>query len=94
MENFKQMYDQVYEMMVVAGVAVKTPELKYYNVGSQVVDENDTSVIGMGTHYLLHKPQLVFHFDETGRNTSQVKDGRLGGERFITPQGKKEYVKA
>ena len=79
MENFKQMYDQFYERMVFAGAAVKSTELIYYNINSEIVDEGDPSVFGMGTHYYLEKPYLVFHFDETCRNTSQVKDGRLGG---------------
>ena len=83
------MYDQVYERMVFSGAAVNSTELIYYNINSEIVNEGDPSEFGMGIHYYLEKPHLVFHFDETGQNASQVKDGRLAGEKYIIPQGEK-----
>ena len=71
------MYDEVYDRMVFAVVAVKTSELKFYNINSDIVDKYDPSVFGRGSWYCLERPDLVFYFDETGRNTSQVKEMKL-----------------
>ena len=72
-ENFENMYNCVYENMVEAGVAVKMDE---------AVDHGD----GLRTHYALTKPEFVLFVDETGSNTNQLKDGRVGGEQFILPK--------
>jgi hypothetical protein len=56
--------------MVEAGVAVKMDD---------TVDHGD----GLKMHYVLTKPEFVLFVDETGSNTKQLKDGKVGGEQFI-----------
>ncbi len=72
-ENFQNMYESVYEAMVTAGVAQKE-------------DEEITYGTGLPSRYRLTKPEYVLFVDETGCNTNQLNDGRVGGELFIVPQ--------
>jgi len=72
-ENFENMYENIYETMVEAGVAEElTKPIQY--------DE------GLPTKYRLIHPEYVLFVDETGCNTNQLNDGRVGGELFILPK--------
>jgi hypothetical protein len=72
-ENFQNMYESVYEAMVTAGVAEKG-------------EEEITYETGLPSKYKLTKPEYVLFVDETGCNTNQLNDGRVGGELFIVPK--------
>jgi len=76
-ENFQIMYESVYEAMVTAGVAQKE-------------DEEITYGTGLPSRYRLTKPEYVLFMDETGCNTNQLNDGRVGGELFIVPKADNE----
>jgi hypothetical protein len=71
-ENFQNMYENVYEAMVKAGIAdEKEEEIEY-----------ETS---LPSRSLLTKPEFLLFVDETGCNTNQLNDGRVGGELFVVP---------
>jgi len=72
-ENFQNMYESVYEATVSAGVAKKEEEEINYGTG-------------LPSRYRLTKPEYVLFVDETGFNTNQLNDGRVGGELFIVPK--------
>jgi hypothetical protein len=40
---------------------------------------------GRPTQYLLEHPEMVVFVDETGSNTSQIVDGKVGGRLYILP---------
>ena len=69
-ENFESMYENIYESMVEAGIAEKVEEEIQYEAGHP-------------SHYVLTKPEYLVFVDETGCNTNQLNDGRVGGESFI-----------
>jgi hypothetical protein len=72
-ENFENMYKNIYEAMVEAGVAEELTKPIHY-------DE------GLPTKYQLIHPEYVLFVDETGCNTNQLNDGRVGGELLILPK--------
>ena len=76
-ENFENMYENVYKTMVEAGVAEELEEAIQLDAG-------------LPTKYKLTVPDHVLFVDETGSNTNQLNDGRVGGERFILPKDNSE----
>ncbi len=76
-ENFENMYENVYKTMVEAGVAEELEEAIQLDAG-------------LPTKYKLIVPDHVLFVDETGSNTNQLNDGRVGGERLIFPKDNSE----
>jgi hypothetical protein len=76
-ENFENMYENVYKTMVEAGVAEELEEAIQLDAG-------------LPTKYKLTYPDHVLFVDETGCNTNQLNDGRVGGELFILPRNDSE----
>ena len=76
-EHFENMYQCMYKSMVEAGVAEELAEEIQY--GS-----------GLPSKFRLTNPNYVVFVDETGSNTNQIKDGRVGGERYILPKQQSE----
>ena len=72
-ENFQNMYENVYATMVEAGIAEELEE--------EIQHER-----GLPTKYALTKPEFLLFVDETGCNTNQLNDGKVGGELFIMPK--------
>jgi hypothetical protein len=72
-ENFENMYNNVYQTMVEAGVAEE--------VSKQIQHE-----AGLPSKFKLTRPEYVLFVDETGCNTNQLMDGRVGNECFILPK--------
>lgn len=72
-ENFQNMYENVYERMVEAGIAKKED--------IETVQED-----GLPSKYSLTLPEYLIFLDETGCNTNQMNDGKVGGEVFILPK--------
>ena len=79
--NFRQMYEQVYDQMVEAGVAVKHDTPQWQNTNGDIVGEED-AVGCKVTHDLIH-PEMCIVMDEVGGNTSQKGDGNNGGELHV-----------
>jgi hypothetical protein len=66
------MYENIYERMVEAGRAKKN------NI--ETVQED-----GLPSKYSLTLPEYLIFLDETGCNTNQMNDRKVGGEVFILP---------
>jgi len=64
--------------MVEAGVAEEvSEEIKYET--------------GLPSKFKLTRPEYVVFVDETGCNTNQLNDGRVGNEKFILPKQDSEF---
>jgi hypothetical protein len=72
-ENFQNMYENVYEERVKAGIAEEKEEEIEYETG-------------LPSKFQLTKPEFLLFVDETGCNTNQLNDGRVGGELFVVPK--------
>eukprot|EP00957_Ditylum_brightwellii_P110263 8409858-Ditylum_brightwellii.AAC.1 len=85
-ENLEIMYDNIYQVLEEKGLAVKldTPVLKN-KAGETVTDES--KAYGLPVEYELIKPEYFLFADETGCNTNQKKEGRVGGKHYIGPVG-------
>jgi hypothetical protein len=79
------MYDEVYDAMVLAGVAIKLDAPIWVNQQGFETDEADAFGRKV-THMLMH-PEYMLFVDEVGCNTSQEGDGAHGGERKIVGRG-------
>jgi hypothetical protein len=69
-EHFVNMYKNVYEAMVSAGIAEK--------VDSPIEFES-----GRPTQSNLTRQEFLLFVDKTGCNTNQLNDGKVGGERLL-----------
>ena len=83
-ENFANMYDRVYHHMTEAGVAIKLDEEIMLDKDGKQVYSKDL-MYGLPTRYKMVNPGNFLMMDETGCNTNQKKDGKVGGERYIVP---------
>ena len=83
--NFKIMYDLVYESMEIAGVAEKLPQPEWQNgLGEKVGEEN---AVGEMVEYKVTYPEYILFADEVGNNTCQKDDGHVGGQKFLVKRG-------
>jgi hypothetical protein len=83
--NFSQMYDNIYDTMVEAGVDKKLDEPIWVNNNGIETDEKD-AFGRMAAHALCHPDYVVF-VDEVGCNTSQEGDGAHGDKKKIVGRG-------
>jgi hypothetical protein len=79
--NFAQMYDDIEEELIDAGLAIKNMEYEWMNKEGEICEENDS--FGMKVSIKITHPHLCFCMDEVGSNTSMIKDGHFGGRLFI-----------
>ena len=82
------MYDLTYEVWVSSRVAVKLPESDWHYVdagGNRTTEEN--RVGRLVKHKLLH-PEYVLFGDEVGTDTCQEDNGHIGGQLYLTVNGK------
>ena len=75
------MYDQVYEEMEDAKVAVKLNELVWQD-SKGLACEPETAMGYKVTHEITH-PEMCVVMDEIGGNTSQEGDGHIGGKLLV-----------
>jgi hypothetical protein len=80
--NFETMYNEVYEEMVKGGIAWKLNSSVKLNKAGSIV-EHTHEQFGLETKYDLLRPDKLLFVDEVGSNTSQTKDGNIGGEKFV-----------
>ena len=73
--NVCQMYEDVYESMVDAGVAIKLKEPSLNEVGN------------FKCNYQLTHPEMCLVVDEVGANLNQKDDGHVGGQKFMCEVG-------
>ena len=76
-ENFENMYQNIYEHMVEAGIA-------------EYVEEAIQHDSGLPTNYKLTHPEYLLFVDETGCNTNQLNDGKVGGELYLVPKNSED----
>jgi len=67
------MYQNIYEHMVEAGIA-------------EYVEDEIQHDTGLPSHYKLTHPEFLLFVDETGCNTNQLNDGKVGGELYLMPK--------
>jgi len=80
--NLEEMYDEVYSHLVSTNLAVKHEEAVWRNEAGDVVF-CEKEAMGLKSPYeLIHPGWLVF-VDEVGSNTSQAKDGAIGGQTYL-----------
>jgi hypothetical protein len=76
------MYNEVYSHLVTSGLAVKHAEPVWRNETGDVVPcEKDA--FGLKSAYELIHPEWLVFVDEVGSNTSQAKDGAVGGQTYL-----------
>lgn len=80
--NFETMYNNVYSEMVEGGIAERLDNPVWLNKEGQIV-EHEEEAFGLPTRYRLLHPNKLLFVDEVGSNTSQAKDGNMGGEKFL-----------
>ena len=73
--NMKQMYDDVYDSMVDAGVAIKLDQPLDHQTGR------------LHVNYKLTHPEMCLVVDEVGANLNQKDDGHIGGQKFMCEVG-------
>jgi hypothetical protein len=85
-DNFRLMYDNVYDAMVETKVAVKLDDSFVFDIclNELSIDDPDWGrFAGLPTNFKLLRPENVIFDDETGKTTNQKSDGQVGGQRFI-----------
>ncbi len=80
--NIEEMYNEVYSHLVVSGLAVKHEEPLWRNEAGEVVSCEKDAFALQSAYELIHPEWLVF-VDDVGSNTSQTKDGAIGGETYL-----------
>ena len=79
--NIKQMYDVIYDEMIDAGIAsmLEIPIFTDRNGNEVAEGEKFGEIQAM----VITKPAYLLFADESGFNTSQQKDGNVGGTKFV-----------
>ena len=80
--NFETMYNEVYNQMVMGGITCKLDVPVWLNKEGQIV-EYEEEAFGLQTEFMLLHPNKLLFVDEVGSNTSQAKDGNIGGAKFL-----------
>jgi hypothetical protein len=76
------MYDEIYKDFCCGGIAVEHPEPVWRNEKGEVV-ESEEQAFGLKSAYELIHPDWLLFVDEVGSNTSQAKDGNVGGQLYL-----------
>lgn len=92
--DFWMMYHKVYKEMVKGGIAVSLDDKVYMTKEGETVEENDVNRLGLATRYKVVRPDRLLFVDEVGSNTSQTKDGNVGGERFLCEALQRPHTRA
>ena len=79
---FETMYNEVYNQMVLGGITHKLDVPVWLNKEGQIVEYEEEAFSLQIEFMLLHPNKLLF-VDEVGSNTSQAKDGNIGGKKFL-----------
>jgi hypothetical protein len=90
--NFKNMYDDVKNEMVEAGLATKLLSPVSIDDQGKIVDEKDG--VGMRIQVNLHRPDMCVVLDEVGCNLNMTKDGHTGGTEFVVGKDIEAKTKA
>jgi len=80
--NMEEMYHEIYKNLCSAGIACEHPEAQWRDSNGDVVETEDEA-FGCKTRYELIHPDHFIFVDEVGNNTSQAKDGQVGGQTYL-----------
>ncbi len=80
--NMEEMYHEIYRNLCSTGIACEHPEAQWRDKNGEVV-ETEEEAFGCKTRYELIHPDHFIFVDEVGNNTSQAKDGQVGGQTFL-----------
>ena len=75
--NIKQMYDVIYAEMLDTGITIAREKCVFTDREGYDVDDNQR--FGFMQDILINKPNYLSFADESGFNTFQKNDGRVGG---------------
>ena len=84
------MQEEVHKEMMSEGVA-KKPNKQWYTKEWIVVD-NEQEGIGLEIEYEIIRIHRLMFVNEVGSNTSQAKDGNVGGEKFLSISGGRPQI--
>jgi hypothetical protein len=87
------MYNHIYLAMVKSGIAIELEEEEMVTLEGTITDD-PTKSFGRKTKYLLTRPELLFFVDEVGSNTSQKKDGNVGGQTFVVHHSQRALLRS
>ena len=91
--NFEDMYDCIEALLVdEAKVAVRLDQPVWMNKDGKEVDELES--FGMKVKIEITDPDACITLDEVGLNTSMMKDGSVGGTKYIVGKGQQCQIKA
>jgi hypothetical protein len=76
------MYNEVHSHLVLSGLAVKLTEAVWQNQAWDVVS-CEKEAMGLKSPYELIHPDWLVFVDEVVSNTSQAKDGAIGGQTYL-----------
>jgi len=80
--NMEEMYQEIYKNLCSSGIACKHPEAQWRDKNGDVV-ETEEEAFGCKTRYeLIHLDHFIF-VNKVGNNTSQAKDGQVGGKTYL-----------
>jgi hypothetical protein len=82
LDNFEDMYDDVYEKLWEAGIAEKLDEAVWRDKDNNIVG-TQAEAHGQNTQYSLLHPEYLVMVDEVGENIWQKGDGKAGGQKFM-----------
>jgi len=77
-QNMKEMYKEVYVALEASDLAVKRDTSYWRNAEGETV-ELEQDALGCQSKYKLIHPNWLIFVDKAGSNTSQTKDGKVGG---------------
>jgi hypothetical protein len=78
----EEMYLEIYKNLHSAGIACEHPEALWRDKNGDVVEEKEQAFGCKSKYEVVHPDHLIF-VDEVGSNTSQTKDGQVGGETYL-----------
>jgi len=81
-QNLEEMYEEVYANLVEGGLAVKHDEAVWRNAAGEIITD-ESEACGLKSCYELIHPSWLVFVDEVGSNTSQAKDGAVGGQTYL-----------
>jgi hypothetical protein len=82
LENFKDVYDDIYGRLWEADIAEKLDE-PVWRYKENIIVETHAEAYGQHTQYSLLHPEYLGMVDEVGENISQKGDGNTGGQQFM-----------
>jgi hypothetical protein len=80
--NMDEMYEEIYKNLCLAGLACEHPEPVWRDKNGEAVESEEQAFGCKSQFELIHPDHLIF-VDEVGSNTSQTKDGNVGGQTFL-----------